>query len=239
MLLAEKSAAKTRAKTGIPGEDAFWWEKMGAVRAPSRPKTEGKMKLILASGSQRRRELLTMCGYDYEIVVSRADEHIAESDPGLYVTALAVRKAAEVFGRLGGKTEDGAEIAVLGSDTVVYSEGNIIGKPKDEEDAKRILAYLSGRTHTVYTGVAVVTKEGVRTELGTTEVTFEKLTEEEIEKYVASGEPMDKAGAYGIQGPFGMFVKEVKGNYFTVIGLPLPSAYRLLKEAGVLPRDFR
>lgn len=197
------------------------------------------MKLILASGSQRRRELLTMCGYDYEIVVSLADERIAESDPGRYVTALAVRKAEEVYARLGGRSAEGEAIAVLGADTVVFSEGNIIGKPKDAEDARRILSYLSGRTHTVYTGVAVVTSEGVRTELGTTEVTFEALMAEEIEKYVASGEPMDKAGAYGIQGPFGMFVKEISGNYFTVIGLPLPSAYRLLKEAGVLPRDFR
>jgi septum formation protein len=197
------------------------------------------MKLILASGSQRRRELLTMCGYDYGIVVSRADEAIDEADPGLYVEALAERKAREVFDRLGGVDEDGESIAVLGSDTVVFSEGSIIGKPKDAQDAVRILSALSGKTHTVYTGIAVVTAAGCETELGKTEVTFEELTEEEIESYVASGEPMDKAGAYGIQGPFGMFVKEVKGNYFTVIGLPLPSAYRLLKNAGILPRDFR
>lgn len=197
------------------------------------------MKLILASGSQRRRELMTMCGYDFEIEISRADEHIEESDPERFVAALAERKAREVFGRLGGVSRDGEPIAVLGSDTIVYSEGNIIGKPKDEQDAARILSYLSGRTHTVYTGVAVVTAEGCRAEVSTTEVTFSALTEKEIEKYIASGEPMDKAGAYGIQGPFGMFVEKVNGNYFTVIGLPLPVAYRLLREAGVLPRDFR
>ena len=197
------------------------------------------MKLILASGSQRRRELLTMCGYDYDIVVSMADEHISESDPALFVTALAERKAREVFGRLGGRSADGEPIAVLGADTVVYSDGAIIGTPKDVGDAKRILALLSGRTHTVYTGVAVVTADGVSTETSETRVTFAKLTDEEIEKYAASGEPLDKAGAYGIQGPFGMFVDKVEGNYFTVIGLPLPTAYRMLKAAGVLPRDFR
>lgn len=197
------------------------------------------MKLILASGSERRRELLSMCGYEYEIVVSNADEHIAADDPAEYVRALAVRKAAEVFerltgagGRFGGR---GEELAVLGADTVVWLDGRIIGKPKDEADAVHILTLLSGRTHRVFTGVAVVTAAGCETEVSETEVTFEELTGEEIEKYVQSGEPMDKAGAYGIQGPFGMFVKEVRGNYFTVIGLPLPTAYRLLKNAGVLP----
>lgn len=199
------------------------------------------MKLILASSSQRRRELLTMCGYDYEIEVSRADESILEPDPERFVMKLAERKAMEVFDRLGARevSDDCAEpIAVLGSDTIVYYNGGIIGKPKDKEDAFRILSMLSGKTHEVYTGVAVVTEKGCLTECDTTRVTFEELSDKEIEKYVASGEPLDKAGAYGIQGPFGMFVKKVEGNYFTVIGLPLPTAYRLLKSVGILPRDL-
>lgn len=199
------------------------------------------MKLILASSSQRRRELLTMCGYDYEIEVSRADESILEPDPERFVMKLAERKAMEVFDRLGAReaSDDCAEpIAVLGSDTIVYYNGGIIGKPKDREDAFRILSMLSGKTHEVYTGVAVVTEKGCLAECDTTRVTFEELSDEEIEKYVASGEPLDKAGAYGIQGPFGMFVKKVEGNYFTVIGLPLPTAYRLLKSVGILPRDL-
>ena len=178
------------------------------------------MKLILASSSQRRRELLTMCGYDYEIEVSRADESILEPDPERFVMKLAERKAMEVFDRLGARevSDDCAEpIAVLGSDTIVYYNGGIIGKPKDREDAFRILSMLSGKTHEVYTGVAVVTEKGCLAECDTTRVTFEELSDEEIEKYVASGEPLDKAGAYGIQGPFGMFVKKVEGNYFTVI----------------------
>ena len=195
------------------------------------------MKLILASSSERRRELLTMCGYEYEIVPSGADERTYETDPCEYVRSLAVRKAEEVASRL--RTErPGEGFAVLGADTVVTLDGIIIGKPKDEADAVRILRLLSGRTHTVCTGVAVVTENGTESEVSTTRVTFEELTEEEIRLYVASGEPMDKAGAYGIQGPFGMFVREVEGNYFTVIGLPLPTAYRLLGHAGVLPRDF-
>jgi len=203
------------------------------------------MKLILASASQRRRELLEMCGYDFEIEVSRSDEHIDESDPKSFVSKLAEAKAAEVFERLdsarfkqGGACAQ-SDMAVLGSDTIVYHNGSIIGKPSDEKDARRILAELSGKTHEVYTGVAVITAEKRLVECDITRVTFAQLSEEEIEKYVASGEPMDKAGAYGIQGPFGMFVRKVEGNYFTVIGLPLPRAYRMLKSVGVLPRSFR
>lgn len=176
-----------------------------------------------------------MCGYDYTIEVSRADERIGESDPERYVSLLAERKAREVYERLTAD-EPSEPICVLGADTVVFSEGNIIGKPKDERDAAGILAALSGKTHTVYTGVSVITAAGTQTECSRTEVTFEELSAEEIEKYVASGEPMDKAGAYGIQGPFGMFVKAIEGNYFTVIGLPLPLAYRMLRRAGALPR---
>lgn len=203
------------------------------------------MKLILASASQRRRELLDMCGYDFEIEVSRSDERIDETDPKSFVSKLAEAKAAEVFDRLcsalpqHGCASSEREFAVLGSDTVVYHNGSIIGKPRDEKDAIRILSELSGKTHEVYTGVAVITADKRLVECDITRVTFSELSEEEIEKYVASGEPMDKAGAYGIQGPFGMFVQKVEGNYFTVIGLPLPRAYRMLKSVGVLPRSLR
>ncbi|MBR5948917.1 MAG: septum formation inhibitor Maf [Clostridia bacterium] len=203
------------------------------------------MKLILASASQRRRELLEMCGYDFEIEVSRLDEHIAEKDPERFVSKLAEAKAEEVFARLAsweaqeGGASSGDDIAVLGSDTIVYHNGSIIGKPSDEKDAFRILSELSGKTHEVYTGVAVITSKKRLVECDITRVTFEKLGDDEIEKYIASGEPMDKAGAYGIQGSFGMFVQKVEGNYFTVIGLPLPRAYRMLKSVGVLPKDFR
>lgn len=215
------------------------------------------MKLVLASGSQRRRELLTMCGYDYEIIVSNADETIDENDPESFVRALSFRKAKEVFDRL--LAAGRREFAVIGSDTVValQKEGEIkpviIGKPKDAEDAVRILSMLSGKTHRVFTGVSVIAdipdenaaaqcsiqeKAEIQTECSITEVTFETLSPDEITDYVNSGDPLDKAGSYGIQGPFGMFVREIRGNYFTVIGMPIPVLYKMLKKIGILPHGF-
>lgn len=227
------------------------------------------MKLVLASGSQRRRELLTMCGYDYEIIVSNADETIDESDPESFVRALSFRKAKEVFDRLSAAGR--RDFAVIGSDTVVafQKEGGtkpvIIGKPKDAKDAVRILSMLSGKTHRVFAGVSVIAdipdenataqcsirkkeeiqtecsiqeKAEIQTECSITEVTFETLSPDEIADYVNSGDPLDKAGSYGIQGPFGMFVREIRGNYFTVIGMPIPVLYKMLKKIGILPHGF-
>ena len=227
------------------------------------------MKLVLASGSQRRRELLTMCGYDYEIIASNADETIDENDPESFVRALSFRKAKEVFDRLFAAGR--REFAVIGSDTVVAFQKDgetkpvIIGKPKDAEDAVRILSMLSGKTHRVFTGVSVIAdipdenaaaqcsirekaeiqtecsiqeKAEIQTECSITEVTFETLSPDEITDYVNSGDPLDKAGSYGIQGPFGMFVREIRGNYFTVIGMPIPVLYKMLKKIGILPHGF-
>ena len=227
------------------------------------------MKLVLASGSQRRRELLTMCGYDYEIIVSNADETIDENDPENFVRALSFRKAKDVFDRLFAAGR--RDFAVIGSDTVVafQKEGEakpvIIGKPKDAKDAVRILSMLSGKTHRVFTGVSVIAdipdenaaaqcsirekaeiqtecsiqeKAEIQTECSITEVTFETLSPDEITDYVNSGDPLDKAGSYGIQGPFGMFVREIRGNYFTVIGMPIPVLYKMLKKIGILPHGF-
>lgn len=227
------------------------------------------MKLVLASGSQRRRELLTMCGYDYEIIVSNADETIDENDPESFVRALSFRKAKDVFDRLFAAGR--RDFAVIGSDTVVAFQKDggtkpvIIGKPKDAEDAVRILSMLSGKTHRVFTGVSVIAdipdenaaaqcsirkkeeiqtecsiqeKAEIQTECSITEVTFETLSPDEIADYVNSGDPLDKAGSYGIQGPFGMFVREIRGNYFTVIGMPIPVLYKMLKKIGILPHGF-
>lgn len=227
------------------------------------------MKLVLASGSQRRRELLTMCGYDYEIIVSNADETIDENDPESFVRALSFRKAKEVFDRLFAAGR--RDFAVIGSDTVVAFQKDgeakpvIIGKPKDAKDAVRILSMLSGKTHRVFTGVSVIAdipdenaaaqcsirkkeeiqtecsireKAEIQTECSITEVTFETLSPNEITDYVNSGDPLDKAGSYGIQGPFGMFVREIRGNYFTVIGMPIPVLYKMLKKIGILPHGF-
>ena len=227
------------------------------------------MKLVLASGSQRRRELLTMCGYDYEIIVSNADETIDENDPESFVRALSFRKAKEVFDRLFAAGR--RDFVVIGSDTVVAFQKDgetkpvIIGKPKDAKDAVRILSMLSGKTHRVFTGVSVIAdipdenaaaqcsirkkeeiqtecsireKAEIQTECSITEVTFETLSPDEITDYVNSGDPLDKAGSYGIQGPFGMFVREIRGNYFTVIGMPIPVLYKMLKKIGILPHGF-
>lgn len=227
------------------------------------------MKLVLASGSQRRRELLTMCGYDYEIIVSNADETIDENDPESFVRALSFRKAKDVFDRLFAAGR--RDFAVIGSDTVVAFQKDgetkpvIIGKPKDAEDAVHILSMLSGKTHRVFTGVSVIAdipdenaaaqcsirkkeeiqtecsireKAEIQTECSITEVTFETLSPDEITDYVNSGDPLDKAGSYGIQGPFGMFVREIRGNYFTVIGMPIPVLYKMLKKIGILPHGF-
>lgn len=227
------------------------------------------MKLVLASGSQRRRELLTMCGYDYEIIVSNADETIDENAPESFVRALSFRKAKDVFDRLFAAGR--RDFAVIGSDTVVAFQKDggtkpvIIGKPKDAKDAVRILSMLSGKTHRVFTGVSVIAdipdenaaaqcsirkkeeiqtecsiqgKAEIQTECSITEVTFETLSPDEITDYVNSGDPLDKAGSYGIQGPFGMFVREIQGNYFTVIGMPIPVLYKMLKKIGILPHGF-
>lgn len=193
------------------------------------------MKLILASGSQRRKELMQMCGYEFDIVVSDADENIIETKPRELVTKLAELKARSVFEKLQQTEED---YVVVGSDTVVAFNGEIIGKPTDSRNAAEILKKLSGNTHTVYTGVAVLTKDSVQLDCSTTDVTFATLNDDEIEKYIKTGEPMDKAGAYGIQGPFGMFVERIEGNYFTVIGMPLPMLYNMLKNVKILPIFF-
>jgi septum formation protein len=186
------------------------------------------MRLILASQSPRRRELLALMGLTFDIVVSEVEETVPENiGPGELVEQLALHKAHAV-------RELHPEACVVGADTIVYIGGEIMGKPRDDADAARILNRLQGRTHTVYTGVAVLTPGGTDIRHDATRVTFAPMSEKEIAWYVATGEPRDKAGAYGIQGPGGMFVERVEGNYFTVIGMPLPLLYRMLQKAGVI-----
>ena len=186
------------------------------------------MRLILASESPRRRELLSMLGFPYEAIVSAVEEKVpAGIAPDALVEMLALQKAEAVM-RLH------ADACVIGADTVVYIDGQIVGKPRDDADAASILRLLQGRTHTVYTGVAVLTPSRRNIKHDVTRVTFAPMTEREIDWYVSTGEPRDKAGAYGIQGPGGMFVERVEGNYFTIIGMPLPLLYRMLLEAGAV-----
>lgn len=172
---------------------------------------------------------MELLGYDYEVVPSGADEDLAPCATADYVRALAVRKAEWVFARR-------PDCCVIGSDTVVELDGRIIGKPKDEADARAILRALSGRQHTVYTGTAVLAPDFFETDVDSTRVTFAELTDAEIAAYVKTGEPLDKAGAYGIQGPAAPFVTHIDGCYFTVIGLAVPKLYAMLKRAGTAPR---
>ncbi len=188
------------------------------------------MQLVLASGSARRRELMELAGYDFTVRVSDADETADISDPALLVRELALKKALAV------RRELDSLCCVIGADTVVVIGGTIIGKPKDESDAFHILKALSNRTHTVYTGLCVAYGlDEPEVFSDATRVTFMDLSDEEIWRYIKTGDPMDKAGAYGVQGAGCVLVKSVTGCYFTVIGLPMPLLYKALREKGIMP----
>ncbi|RIW37771.1 septum formation inhibitor Maf [Bacillus salacetis] len=185
--------------------------------------------LILASGSPRRKELLQQIHLSFSIEVSNADESFSQDlPPDEVVMELAERKAVSIAAENPGSF-------VIGSDTVVVFNGEILGKPSDSDHAKEMLRMLSGKTHFVYTGVAIVKDQTEKMFYKKTEVTFWELTEEEIDMYAASGEPLDKAGGYGIQGLGAFLVKEISGDYFSVVGLPVSHVYRSLKEMGYHP----
>ncbi|WP_459499267.1 Maf family protein [Bacillus sp. C1] len=181
-------------------------------------------KLILASGSPRRKELLKLADVPFEIVVSEIEETIgAYSSPADIVMSLALQKASAV-------AENYGECLVLGADTIVTYESRILGKPASEAEAKEMLQLLSGKTHEVYTGVALISKEKTVTFYERTEVTFWELTDEEIDTYIGTKEPLDKAGSYGIQGKGSIFVQHIQGDYYSVVGLPIARLVRELKQ---------
>jgi septum formation protein len=182
--------------------------------------------IILASSSPRRRELLTMIGLDYSIETSGEEEVQPHGlPPAEYVKTLALQKAQPV-------ADLHPNDCVIGADTIVYLEGDILGKPHTPEVAKAYLTRMQGKSHVVFTGVAVLKNGIADVRHCETKVTFAPMTEREIDQYVATGEPLDKAGAYGVQGPGGVFVERVEGNYFNVIGLPLPMLYKMLTDVG-------
>jgi septum formation protein len=191
-------------------------------------------RLILASASPRRRELLTQAGFSFTVKAADIDESVLPGeDPEAYVTRLAREKAQAVFRLEGRVTSDegrGDDVVVLGADTTVVLDGEILGKPVDKADAARMLRALSGRTHRVITGVAVVTGRGVEVAAEVTEVRFCELSDTEIAAYVETGEPMDKAGAYGIQGRAGKWIPRIEGCYFNVVGLPLARVATMLDK---------
>lgn len=187
------------------------------------------MRIILASNSPRRRELLAQMGVDFSIDVPDIDEHDA-STPQDTVRALALQKARAVAARHAGERS-----VILSADTVVFA-GEILGKPRDREDARRMLTLLQGRWHEVYTGVCALHVPDGRHEVRVecTCVRFAPLTGEQIDRYIGTGEPMDKAGAYAIQGRAGMFVERIEGSSSNVVGLPMATVRELLMAFGVL-----
>jgi len=194
------------------------------------------MELILASQSPRRRELMTDAGYSFRVLVSSADETLPENTPPAEgVRILAERKAKAVESTLPPEILQAAPVFVIGADTLVELNGVPLGKPKDEAEATAMLSALSGARHRVVTGVAVVARGKVCSGVEVTTVTFRPLSDGEIAEYVASGEPMDKAGAYGIQAGADRFVKRVDGEVDNVIGLPRKLLAKLLREAGYAP----
>ncbi len=195
--------------------------------------------LVLASGSPRRRELLTQAGYRFEVhPADISEDALPGEDPILYVTRLAREKAEAVFREIAGASSLGnvrpdgeSSLVVLGADTTVTLDNAILGKPEDAADAARILRLLSGRTHRVITGVAVVSAERTEVAAEVTAVRFLTLSEAEIAAYVATGEPMDKAGAYAIQGRAARWIPRIEGCYFNVMGLPLALVGSMLEPA--------
>ena len=178
------------------------------------------MKIILASASPRRKELLTLAGFEYEVIVSQCEEILPDGiTPDKAVEELASQKAEDVFNR-------NPDCMIIAADTVVALGNTILGKPKDEDDAFNMLSSLSGKTHTVYTGVCIKSKDKTDIFHVATDVEFYPLSDKEIKDYIATGEPMDKAGAYGIQGKGFVLVKGIHGDYFNVVGLPLAETVR-------------
>lgn len=188
--------------------------------------------LILASSSPRRRELLTLAGLDFTIDAADIDESIQpEEVPAKYVQRLAVEKAQAVWERNAGRDSAADPLIVLGADTTVVLDGEIMGKPGTALEARRMLEALAGRTHQVLTGIAAVTRKGVVSEVEITQVFFDLINPDELARYLESGEPLDKAGAYGIQGYAARWIPRIEGCYFNVVGLPLARTLQLLAKA--------
>ncbi|HEY1986233.1 MAG TPA: Maf family protein [Terracidiphilus sp.] len=196
--------------------------------------------LVLASSSPRRRELLAQAGFRFRVQAAQIDEsQFLNENPIAYVTRLAREKAETVLQALGeagieaGVRGEGEPVVVLGADTTVTLDDQILGKPEDAADAARMLRLLAGRTHRVITGVAVVTAQTTEVAAEVTGVQFLTLSEEEIAAYVATGEPMDKAGGYGIQGRAARWIPRIEGCYFNVVGLPLALVTNMLGALGL------
>ena len=200
-----------------------------------------KYKIILASNSPRRKQLLQQVGFEFEVCPSQCEEVITSSVPSEVCVELSKQKAIDVASSIKKYNEEHADIAadqdliIIGSDTIVAIDGEILGKPADEEEAKIMLKKLSGNVHSVYTGVTFVFmasdgRVGEYSFFDKTDVSVYKMSEEEIEEYVDTGDPLDKAGAYGIQGYFAKHIEKIDGDYYNVVGLPIGKLYHELKN---------
>lgn len=201
-------------------------------------------RFVLASGSPRRKQLFEQIGLEFEICPSKKEERITSTVPEKVCVELSGQKAMDVASQIKAYNESHPEITteqdiiVIGADTIVTIDGEIIGKPKDEEQAAEYLRRLSGNTHSVYTGVTFIFimkngKAGEYSFFEKTDVTFISMDEDEIRTYVATGEPMDKAGAYGVQGYASKYVKAINGDFYNVMGLPLSHVYAELRNLGI------
>lgn len=201
-------------------------------------------RIVLASGSPRRKELLEQIGIEFEICPAKGEEVITKNIPDEVVQELSRQKAMEVASGIAAYNEahpdlvTPQDILVIGADTVVAYNGQILGKPKDEADARRMLTMLAGNVHSVYTGVTFVVmgsdgRTGAYTFAEKTDVHMFPMSEQEIERYIQTKEPMDKAGAYAIQGKCGIYIEKIDGDYYNVVGLPIARMYQTLKSIGI------
>ncbi|RKM61038.1 septum formation protein Maf [Butyrivibrio sp. CB08] len=194
------------------------------------------MRYILASGSPRRKELLAKVVPDFEIIPATGEENATKELPAEIVEELSFQKASEIFHK--NLTDTADQLVVIGSDTVVSYNHKILGKPADEDDAARMVSMLSGRDHDVFSGVTCFYNRDGKEESFTfseqTRVHVAEMTQEEVASYVASGEPLDKAGAYGIQGLFAKYITGIEGDYYNVMGLPVARLYQELKNHNLL-----
>lgn len=194
-----------------------------------------KYNIVLASGSPRRKEILSLVGIDFKVCSSDKEEIITKSKPEDIVSELSYMKAMDICNNI---HENGL---IIGADTMVAINGQVLGKPKSREDAFNMLELLQGKMHQVYTGVTVILKEDnieldnykVKTFVEVSEVVVNPMSKDEIDEYIKSGEPFDKAGAYGIQGKFALYIGGIVGDYYNIMGLPIARLYSELKEEGI------
>ena len=189
-------------------------------------------EFVLASASPRRRELLTQIGIPFRICLSKKEEESSQKKPGDIVKELSYTKAKDVF------DQGNQDAVVIGADTIVVYDEQVLGKPKDEEDAYKMIKMLQGKTHQVYTGVSVIWRPDnsiqVSSFYAVTDVELYGMSEEEIRAYIATNEPYDKAGGYAIQGYFARYVKQIQGDYNNVVGLPVGELYQILNSLNLL-----